>query len=278
MTNRLTESHVEAAAHLFVQLIDIVARLRGEDGCPWDREQTRDSVKMNLVEEAFEALDAINKSDSRMLASELGDLLMQVVFHARMSEEMGEFDIRDVLCAVIEKLVRRHPHVFGEAAVKDSKEVLRNWEQIKKAERGARSVLADIPESLPGFLRALVVQDKVGRVGFEWPDSASAMSKVEEELQELRSAIEGGNRERIEAEYGDLLLIALNLGRYLGANPDDVLRAAIRRFERRFRYVEIHLAQRGLSPEEAGLEAMDSLWDESKSTEADGGDAELKRG
>jgi len=257
------------AAELFVRLVKIMATLRGENGCPWDREQTRDSVKMNLVEEAYEALDAIHQSNPRMFAQELGDLMMQVVFHARISQEMGEFDISDVLSAAVDKLIRRHPHVFADQKIKDSKDVLRKWEEIKKGERGAKSVLADIPRSLPGFMQALVVQEKVGRVGFEWPDAVGAFAKLREEILELEDAAGAADQARINAEYGDLLLIALNLGRYLKANPDDALRDAVQRFERRFRYVEASLNEEGKTPADATLELMDSLWDESKAKEPD---------
>ena len=269
MTKRNKAVQDADAAQLFVRLVEIMATLRGENGCPWDREQTRDSVKMNLVEEAYEALDAIHRSNPRMFAQELGDLMMQVVFHARISEEMGEFDIGDVLSAAVDKLTRRHPHVFGNQKIKDSKEVLKNWEEIKKGERGAKSVLADIPQALPGFMRALVVQEKVGRVGFEWPDVAGALDKLREEILELEDATDAGHQAQIDAEYGDLLFIALNLGRYLKANPDDALRNAVQRFERRFRHIEASLNKEGKTPADATLELMDSLWDESKARESD---------
>ncbi len=252
---------------LFVKLVETIATLRGESGCPWDREQTRDSVKMNLVEEAYEALDAIDRSDPKMLTQELGDLLIQVLFHSQISSEMGEFDVGDVLSAAVEKLIRRHPHVFGGEKVRDSKEVLLNWEEIKKSERGAQSVLADIPSSLPGFMRALVVQDKVGRVGFEWPDVSGAIAKIREEVLELERAMAANDQSRVCAECGDLLLIAVNLGRYLKVNPDDVLREAVQRFERRFKFVEASLKRDGKSPADATLEQMDALWNECKSRE-----------
>ncbi|MCD6327529.1 nucleoside triphosphate pyrophosphohydrolase [bacterium] len=257
-------------ADIFLKLVDVIAALRGENGCPWDKEQTRDSVKMNLVEEAYEALDAIREAIPSKIASELGDLMIQVLFHSQISQELGEFDVGDVLSAAIDKLVRRHPHVFSDAKVSDSKEVLKNWEDIKKVERGGESVLADIPQSLPGFLRALVVQDKVGRVGFEWPDKKGAILKVREELAELEEALASGRKDRIDAEYGDLILIVLNLGRYIGSNPDDALRDAVMRFEERFKCVELALKRAGMTPSEATLELMDSLWDECKSKERRG--------
>ncbi|MBN1593349.1 MAG: nucleoside triphosphate pyrophosphohydrolase [Candidatus Coatesbacteria bacterium] len=249
---------------LFRKLIEIIATLRGENGCPWDREQTRESVKMNLIEEAYEALDAIHQNKPDMFAQELGDLMMQIVFHARISQEMGEFGMREVLTAAVEKLIRRHPHVFAQEEVADSADVLKKWEEIKKSERGSKSVLAEIPRSQPGFMQALVVQEKVARVGFEWPDVSGAIDKVIEELHELRCALQEGARERIHEEYGDLLMIAINLGRYLKSNPDDALRDAVQRFEGRFKYVEDALREQGKSPDEASLELMDFLWDESK--------------
>ena len=265
---RLTEQpqlqRARRVGRLFAKLVRIIARLRGENGCPWDREQTADSIKNNLVEEAFEALDAINSGQTDRIASELGDVLIQVVFQSQIAEEKGEFSVEDVLSAAAGKLVSRHPHVFGNTKLANSKEVLLRWEEMKREERGQDSVLADIPKSMPGFFQALVVQEKVGRVGFEWPDKKGVLAKLKEEMEELRSAIEKGDQASVRREYGDLLLVALNLGRYLGASPDDVLRDAVRRFEKRFRYVERELMKVGKRPNEVTLGLMDKLWEDSK--------------
>ena len=253
---------------LFVKLVEIMARLRGENGCPWDREQTSESIKPYLVEETYEVLEAIDEQDPAKLKEELGDLMLQIVFHARMAEEAGAFSISDVLATINDKLVRRHPHVFGDVKAETSQEVLFNWEQIKQTERrqttGHASFLDGVPRELPALLRAHRLQEKASRVGFDWKEAQQVFRKVEEELGELRAAMQGQAADRVEAELGDLLFALVNLSRFLAVNPEEALRKTIARFIARFRYIEEELARRSRSLRQASLEEMDALWAEAK--------------
>ncbi len=253
---------------LFTDLVEIMARLRGEDGCPWDREQTPESIKPYLIEETYEVLEAIDEQDPVKLREELGDLMLQVVFHAQMAEEAGAFTISDVLTAINEKLTRRHPHVFGDGTAETAQEVLFNWEQIKQSERravnGQASLLDGVPRELPALLRAHRLQEKASRVGFDWKEAQEVFRKVEEELGELRAAMQGQAADRMEAELGDLLFALVNLSRFMAVNPEEALRKTIARFIARFRYIEEELAQRGRSLRQATLEEMDALWAEAK--------------
>jgi tetrapyrrole methylase family protein/MazG family protein len=259
----------ESTGELFVALVEIMARLRGENGCPWDREQTSESIKPYLVEETYEVLEAIDEQDPVKLREELGDLTLQIVFHAQMAEEAGLFTIADVLTGINDKLVRRHPHVFGDVKAETAQEVLFNWEQIKKAERqqakGQASLLDGVPRELPALLRAHRLQDKASRVGFDWKEAREVLQKVEEEFGELRSAMEGQAPEQVEAELGDLLFSLVNLSRFLAVNPEEALRKTIARFIARFRYIEEKLSRRGRSMRQASLQEMDALWAEAKS-------------
>jgi tetrapyrrole methylase family protein/MazG family protein len=254
---------------LFAELVEIMARLRGEDGCPWDREQTPESIKPYLIEETYEVLEAIGEQDPAKLKEELGDLMLQVVFHAQMAEEAGAFTISDVLAGINDKLTRRHPHVFGDGTAETAQEVLFNWEQIKQSERrtakGEASLLEGVPRELPALLRAHRLQEKASRVGFDWREIQGVFHKVEEELAELRAAMEGQAGDRVEAEFGDLLFALVNLSRFLAVNPEEALRKTIARFIARFRYIEEELARCGRSLREATLEEMDALWAEAKS-------------
>ena len=258
----------ESPGELFTELVEIMARLRGENGCPWDREQTSESIKPYLVEETYEVLEAIDEGDPAKLREELGDLMLQIVFHAQMAEEAGGFTIAEVLTAINDKLVRRHPHVFGDLKAETSQEVLFNWEQIKKAERqkaqGQASLLDGVPRELPALLRAHRLQEKASRVGFDWAEAREVLQKVEEELVELRSAMDGEAPDRVEAELGDLLFSLVNLSRFLAVNPEEALRKTIARFIDRFRYIEEELSRRGRSLRQAGLQEMDALWAEAK--------------
>ncbi len=253
---------------LFVELVQIMARLRGENGCPWDREQTSESIKPYLVEETYEVLEAIDEQDPAKLKEELGDLMLQIVFHARMAEEAGAFSISDVLATINDKLVRRHPHVFGDVKAETAQEVLFNWEQIKQTERrqatGQASLLNGVPRELPALLRAHRLQEKASHVGFDWKEAQEVFRKVEEELGELRAAMQGQAADRVEAELGDLLFALVNLSRFLAVNPEEALRKTIARFIARFRYIEEELARRGRSLRQASLEEMDALWAEAK--------------
>jgi tetrapyrrole methylase family protein/MazG family protein len=258
----------DTAAASFVGLVEIMARLRGEGGCPWDREQTPETIKPYLIEETYEVLEAIDEQDPEKLKEELGDLMLQVVFHARMAEETGAFAIGDVLAAINDKLVRRHPHVFGDRKAETAQEVLFNWEQIKQTERrrekGQASLLDGVPREMPALLRAHRLQEKASRVGFDWKEAQEVFRKVEEELAELRAAMEGQAADRVEAELGDLLFALVNLSRFLAVNPEEALRKTIARFIARFRYIEEELARRGRSLRQATLEEMDALWAEAK--------------
>ena len=257
-----------SAGELFTDLMEIMARLRGKNGCPWDRDQTHESIKPYLVEEAYEVLEAIDEQDLAKLKEELGDLMLQIVFHARMAEDAGAFSMQDVLTAINEKLIRRHPHVFGELKVETAQEVLFNWEQIKQTERrklnDRASVLDGVPRELPALLRAHRLQEKASRVGFDWTEAQEVFRKVEEELAELRAAMDGREADRVEAELGDLLFALVNLSRFLAVNPEEALRKTIARFIARFRYIEEELSRRGRSLRQATLEEMDVLWAEAK--------------
>ena len=258
----------ESAGEKFAELVKIMARLRGENGCPWDREQTSESIKPYLVEETYEVLEAIDEQDPAKLKEELGDLMLQIVFHAQMAEETGVFTVSDVLAAINDKLVRRHPHVFGDVKADTAQEVLFNWEQIKQTERrrdkGQASLLDGVPREMPALLRAHRLQEKASRVGFDWNEAQEVFRKVEEELGELRAAMQGQAAERVEAELGDLLFALVNLSRFLAVNPEEALRKTIARFIARFRYIEEELARRGRSLRQASLEEMDALWAEAK--------------
>ncbi len=258
----------ESAGGLFEELVEIMARLRGENGCPWDREQTSESIKPYLVEETYEVLEAIDEQDPEKLQEELGDLALQIVFHARMAEEAGAFTITEVLIGINEKLRRRHPHIFGDVKAETAQEVLFNWEQIKKQERqnakGKASILDGVPRELPALLRAHRLQEKASRVGFDWTEARQVLQKVEEELAELKAAMEEERSDRMEAELGDLLFSLVNLSRFLSVNPEEALRKTIARFIARFRYIEEELAGRGKSLRHATLQEMDALWAEAK--------------
>jgi len=254
------------------RLLDIMDKLRDPGGCPWDREQTLRSLTPYLLEEAHEVIEAIEAGDVAHHKEELGDLLFQVVFQARIAREEGKFDFADVCDAIAEKLTRRHPHVFGDVEVSGSREVVKNWERIKADERKQkgqepRSAIGGVPVSLPALVRAERLTEKAGAVGFDWPDARSVLAKVREELAELEQAMEAGTPAQVEHELGDLLFAAANLGRWVKAHPEDALRGTLRRFESRFHHVERELAARGKSPRDSTLAEMDALWNEAKEWE-----------
>lgn len=253
------------------RLLSIMERLRGPDGCPWDREQTLRSLRPYVLEETYEVLEAIDAGDPREHREELGDLLLQIVFQAQLRKEEGRFDFADVADAISEKLVSRHPHVFGDADVKDAEAVLRQWAALKREEKRARgggeSVLEGVPREMPALARADRLTEKASRIGFDWPDAGGARAKLAEELGELDEAIASGDRDAIEHELGDLLFAAANLSRKLGVPPEEALRSAVGRFVERFSHVERELARRGVGHGEATLTEMDALWDEAKSIE-----------
>lgn len=252
------------------ELIEVMATLRAPGGCPWDRKQTHESLVPYMIEEAYEAVEAIEKGDLDDLKMELGDVLLQVIFHAQLATEAGRWDIYDVAAANVAKLKARHPHIYGDITVDGSDEVLRNWEEIKRQERmdqGKESMLDGVPNHLPALRKARRIQEKVSRVGFDWDNIRQVQEKVAEELSEFNEACETGDRVRIEDELGDVLFALVNLSRYLHVDPEDSLRGTIDKFVRRFRYIEQRLDQEGKSPNDASLEEMDALWDRAKSEE-----------
>jgi len=260
------------------KLADLVARLRGESGCPWDREQTRETLKPMLIEEAYEVLDALDDPDPMELKEELGDLLFQVVFHAQIAKEKGEFDLADVIDRLHEKMIRRHPHVFGGASLPTAGDVLRNWEDIKAGERGTqstylpeseKSLLDGIPSKLPALHEAYQITAKAARVGFDWPDLDGILDKLREETAELSSAAAGNDRDQLAQEVGDLLFVVVNVARFLGIDPETALRRCNRKFGRRFRYVESAIKKQGREMKSASLEEMDALWEEAKNQTSD---------
>ncbi|MEM6488428.1 MAG: nucleoside triphosphate pyrophosphohydrolase [Pseudomonadota bacterium] len=260
------------------RLLEIMARLRAPDGCPWDREQTWASIAPYTVEEACEVAEAIAQGDPRALTDELGDLLLQVVYHARIGEEAGAFGFQAVVAAVADKMVRRHPHVFGTAPGgprADPASV--DWEGMKAAERAARGERRDgaldgIPGGLPALHRALRLTQKAAKVGFDWQDPGDVLDKIVEEAGELRAEIDAGDAAAQAEEFGDLLFVMVNLARHLKIDPEDALRRANAKFERRFRAIETALAAQGRGPTDATLAEMDALWDAAKRAERGGKD------
>jgi ATP diphosphatase len=261
----------EAAEQELRRLLDIMARLRDRsDGCPWDVAQDFDSIAPYTVEEAYEVADAIARRDFAALPDELGDLLFQVVFHARMAEEAGKFAFADVARAIADKMVRRHPHVFGEAAARDAGMQARAWEEQKRAERAARAetgTLAGIPDGLPGLTRALKLTARAARVGFDWPDAAAVLEKLDEEVAELRAELALADKARLQDELGDMLFVLANLARKLALDPETCLRHANLKFARRFGAVEAALATRGQLPADATLAEMEVEWQLAKRRE-----------
>lgn len=261
----------ESPGVLFDRLLDVMARLRGPAGCPWDREQTQTSLKPFLIEEAYEVLEAIEAGNPGELAEELGDLLFQVVFHTRLAEEAGEFDMADLLRRLIDKMVNRHPHVFGDAAAGTSSEVLARWEAIKQEEAAAsgrrRSVIAGVPRSLPSLLRAQRLQAKAARVNFDWPDAPAAWAKVEEEIREAGDAIASGESRRVQEELGDALFSLVNVARLSSIDAEEALQGAIEKFRRRFTEMEADLTARGKSVGAVPQDELERAWEAAKDRE-----------
>lgn len=245
----------------FDTLVAIMARLRGPRGCPWDQEQTHLSLKPNLVEECYEVLEAIDQADSGKLREELGDLLMQIMLHAQIASEQGDFDIRDVLQEINTKLIYRHPHVFGEAKIQDAQEVVISWEELKREERGKASLLSSLPKGMPALAYSQAVQRRAARVGFDWREVDDVIEKLVEEINELRQAI--NHQEKI-GEFGDLLFSLANVARWQDIELEDALRLTNKKFYRRFCYMEEVCQQRGLSLDKLSLEEQDELWKEAK--------------
>jgi len=246
------------------RLVEIMQRLLSPTGCPWDREQTLETLRPYVIEEAHEVVDAIDGGSADELREELGDLLLQIVFQAELARAKGWFGPDDVVSAICDKLVRRHPHVFGDAVVRDTEEVLKNWEIIKGEEKAGRGVLDGVPRALPALMRALRVGEKAARVGFDWPDAAGARAKVDEELAELDEALAAGDRAAAERELGDVLFALVSVARKAELDPEAALRGTLERFTVRVRKVEASVAGSGQKLTEVGPEALDRLWAEAK--------------
>ena len=255
------------AGKAFEELVEIMDRLRSPEGCPWDREQTHESLKESLIEESYEAIDAIEAKDMDELRGELGDILLQIVFHARLAEETNAFNINDVIDGINAKLLRRHPHVFGEESASCAEEVLHRWEQIKSTEKGnekRESVLDGVPSHLPALMRAMEVSKKAARAGFEWPNVDAVVDKLDEEVHELKAELHSGNKERISDEIGDLLFTIVNIARWEKIDTEDALRLMIRRFSTRFRKIEEAAKASGRRIDEMSLEEMEEVWEKAK--------------
>ena len=248
-------------ANKFNEFVEIVKRLRKE--CPWDREQTNDSIKAATIEEAYEVVEAIEKKNSEDLKNELGDLLLHVVFHTIIASETQKFNVNDVIDSIREKLIRRHPHVFGEVKVSGSEEVKKNWETIKLDE-GRDSILDGVPEMLPALQRAHRLQEKAAKVGFDWENKEDVWKKVIEEVEEMHRSEGEGNYNKLEDEIGDVFFAMVNYSRFLGVNPENALRRTNSKFIRRFGYVESKIKDLGKKLSDSNLQEMDKYWEESK--------------
>ncbi|MFA5072356.1 MAG: nucleoside triphosphate pyrophosphohydrolase [Nitrospirota bacterium] len=251
----------------FKALIELMEKLRGPDGCPWDRKQTTNSITPFLVEECYEVVDAIEEGQPDKIKEELGDLLFQIIFHARIAEEQGQFTINNVIDASIEKMTRRHPHVFGDVRLDTDKEVLANWEEIKKKEKGhekRKSLLEGVPKNLPALLRAQSLQARAARVGFDWNHIDEALPKLDEEMREFKESLKQEDASGIEEELGDVFFMLVNVSRFLSINPEEALRKTISKFIHRFRYIEEHAENAGKSLSDMTLDEMETLWQESK--------------
>lgn len=249
------------ASKQFSDLVEIIKILRKE--CPWDRKQTHHSIKDNLIEEAYEAIEAIDNEDFTELKQELGDLLLHVIFHSRMATETDQFTIDDVIYSIQEKLIRRHPHVFADGDAADEQQVAENWESIKMKE-GKKSVLDGIPAHLPALIKAQRMQEKAANVGFDWPQWRQVWEKLEEELGELKEALENSDTKKSEEEFGDLLFSLVNVGRFFNLNAEDSLRLTNNKFLKRFQYVESQIEKSSRSIDEVSLKEMDIFWEEAK--------------
>jgi MazG family protein len=247
----------------FDRLVEVMRRVKTE--CPWDRKQTHETIRQYFVEETYEVLDAIDSKNDTNLREELGDVLCQVLFHSLLAEERHKFSVTDVCNVITDKLIERHPHVFGDTQVKDSEEVLNHWEHIKMKVGKKESVLDGVPKNLPALTKAYRMQSKASRIGFDWDNLNDVIATIDEELKEFQNAVRANDSpDEIEGELGDLLFSLVNLSRKLEISPEDALRKTIRKFERRFKFVEKTLKKNGSSVKEATLEEMDALWEDAK--------------
>lgn len=251
----------------FLKIVEI---LRSPEGCPWDKAQTHESIRANFIEETYEAIEAIDTRDTALLREELGDVLLQVALHAQMEKEQGHFSFENVVNEVAQKLVYRHPHVFGDVSASNEEEALKSWDDAKKASKEQKTttqVLQSVSRALPALIRSEKVQKKAAKAGFDWPDVQGAMEKVSEELSEVRSAAASGNQEACMDEVGDLLFAAVNVARFLHAEPEEALTRSCDKFIRRFQTVENLASEKGVCMETASLEVLDALWEEAKREE-----------
>lgn len=257
-----TTGKTEAAA-AFVRLLEIMDTLR--EKCPWDHEQTIDSIRTNTIEETYELSDAIMQKNMPDIRKELGDLLLHIVFYSKIASEQEAFNVTDVINGICEKLIYRHPHVYGQTKVDDTKQVLQNWEQLKIKEKdGNKTVLSGVPKSLPALIKATRIQEKVRAVGFDWDQREQVWDKVNEELSELRAEIEAGDKDKMEMEFGDFIFSLVNTARLYGINPETALERTNQKFTKRFNYLESKTIRHGLSLKDMTLAQMDEIWDEAK--------------
>ncbi|NEU32550.1 nucleoside triphosphate pyrophosphohydrolase [bacterium LRH843] len=254
----------------FAKLREVIATLRGPDGCPWDKKQTHQSLKKYLLEETYEVLEAIDDEDDEHLIEELGDVLLQVMLHAQIGEDDGYFSIRDVIQGITEKMVRRHPHVFAERSVHDADEVVQNWEAIKQQEKGGQahlSIFSSIPKGLPALMEAMNIQKKAADVGFDWEEAAPMWMKLQEEIGEFMVEVKAGNKREMGQEFGDVLFVLVNLARFYKIDAEEALLSTNQKFKRRFSYIEEAVAASGQKLTEMGLEELDRLWEQAKKVE-----------
>ncbi|MGO9378730.1 MAG: nucleoside triphosphate pyrophosphohydrolase [Dissulfurispiraceae bacterium] len=252
----------------FQGLVDIIAKLRSKDGCPWDKVQTSESIKPYLIEETYEVIEAIDEKDPAKIKEELGDLLLQIIFHAQIAKDDGEFDINDVIDKISDKMVSRHPHVFGDAKFETPEEVTKQWQDRKREEGKFReSALEGVPKELPSLLRAHRLQSRAAKVGFDWAKVEDVFGKLDEELREFKEAVEKQDKREIEDELGDIFFVLVNIARFVGVNAEESLRKTISKFISRFRYIEMKAADESRHLADMTLEEMDSLWNEAKKGE-----------
>ncbi|PKR77508.1 nucleoside triphosphate pyrophosphohydrolase [Halalkalibacillus sediminis] len=258
-------AEVEVLHHQFSVLRNVIAALRGPGGCPWDQKQTHESLRKYLIEEAYEVIDAIEEQDDDHLAEELGDVLLQVMLHSQIAEDEGYFTVDDVIRSITDKMIKRHPHVFGDVSVESSEEVKQNWEAIKQQGRAEKSsVLEGLNESLPRLTYAHEMQKKASKVGFDWPESTGVFSKLAEELKEFEEAASNGNNQEVEEELGDVLFTIVNISRHLKVDPEVALHRSSQKFLKRFQFIEKRLQERDLNIEEQSLDQLEQYWNESK--------------
>jgi len=255
----------------FQEFIDVVRKLRAPDGCPWDKEQTHDTLRQYLIEEAYELVEAIEENDDELIKEELGDVLLQVILHSVIAEETTRFSIEDVLTKISEKMIRRHPHVFGDVEANTPEQVLKNWDQIKKAEKAQKpqketgnSLLNSVPKHLPALMRTEKLQKRAARHGFDWPDVSGALNKLKEEIAEMEDAIKNNHSENIKEEVGDLIFSVVNVARKLDIQAEDALQQTNKKFIKRFNYIEEKIESFNKQMKDCSLEELDKFWEEAK--------------